>query len=148
MREWEKVGLFCVGALLTSPTGAPGQTAASGASDPTVPGSAVVHVSPIAADTLPILCHDRDRPELGFVTEMTDPEWTPRFALGLSRPDDVPGQAVVVLELDGIRYSASFPAGESGEGFYTAMASVVSSDSSPGRMISFTASCMERLARG
>lgn len=41
----------------------------------------------VAADTLPILCHDRVRPERGFATEMDDPEWSPRLALSLERPE-------------------------------------------------------------
>lgn len=118
----------------------------SGGAEPAIPGSAVVHVSPVSADTLPLLCHDSERPEAGFVTEMNDPEWAPRLSLSLSRPATAPDQAEVTLELDGARYTASFPAGESGEGYYTALATVTGDGGS--RMISFTASCLERLARG
>lgn len=133
------VALLAAGAGLTAqPTGGTG---------PTIPGTAVVHVTPVAADTLPILCRDLNRPELGFVTEATDAEWAPRLSLALARPDAAPGQAAVTLELDGTRYEASFPAGESGEGYYTAVAEVTSDGGSRPRMISFTATCLERLTR-
>jgi hypothetical protein len=132
-------------ALLAATSGLRAQP--TGGTDPTIPGTAVVHVTPIAADTLPIVCRDRDRPELGFVTEAADAEWTPRLTLALSRPNAAPDQATVTLELDGTRYSATFPSGESGEGYYTALAEVTSGDGSPPRMISFTATRLEHLER-
>lgn len=139
------VGLLAIavvpGAVTAQPT--------PGSADAVHPGSVVVHVSPIAADTLPILCRDMNHPERGFVTETDDPEWTPRLALALERPSGTPDQAAVLLELEGTNYAASFPAGASGEGFYTAVATVTASDgSAPPRMISFTANCSERLPRG
>lgn len=60
-----------------------------------------------------------------------------------------PEQAAILLEFEGASYTASFPAGESGDGFYTAVATVTTADGSrPPRMISFTANCEERLPRG
>jgi len=136
-----------VAALVLMPTLAAAQATSTSGSSPTIPGTAVVVVSPVEADTLPILCYDQQHPEAGFVTEVSDAEWTPRLALTLSRSEDAPEQAAVVLELDGVRYATSFPAGESGEGYYTAMAEVAS-DTGSRRMISFTSSCLERLVRG
>lgn len=148
MDDRKKLALVALMVLAAAPVVAAAQPTPGGA-EATIPGSAVVHVSPVSADTLPILCHDRDRPERGFVTEIGDPEWTPRLALTLERPMGATDEAAILLELDGASYTASFPAGESGEGFYTALATVTSADGAgPPRMISFTANCTERLPRG
>ncbi len=145
-----RAGSFAwVGLLLIVAPGSAAAQPASGGADLVLPGSAVVHVSPVSADTLPILCRDRDRPERGFVTEMSDAEWTPRVGLHLDGAPTAADEVTVRLELDGRSFAASFPAGESGEGYYTAVATVVTADGSAApRMISFTASCTERLVRG
>lgn len=121
---------------------------ATGEDGAAIPGSAVVHVSPIEADTLPILCRDRDRPELGFVTESEDSEWRPRIDLSFSRSGVAASNGVVALEVDGTHYSTTITAGESGDaGYYTVVATVTADGAAP-RMISFTAHCRERLVRG
>lgn len=114
---------------------------------PTVPGSAVLHVTPIAADTLPILCHDAVRPERGFVTETSDPEWSPRYDLALWPTNEAASELAIRLDLSGNVVGASFPTTPSNEGLLTVVAWVEREDGSGGRQISFTARCGERLIR-
>lgn len=141
-----------IGALLTAttlaawPAAVVAQPVPAG-TDFTIPGTAVVHVSPVDADTLPVLCRDRDLPGLGFVTEMGDPEWQPRLSLSFENAAAAPDEMTVTLDLDGTRYAATFPPGPSLEGLYTAVATVTATGSAP-RMISFSAICTERLVRG
>ncbi len=116
---------------------------------PALPGTAVLHLDPVSADTLPILCHDAERPEAGFVTETTDPEWTPRVGLSFWPAPDGPEEWFVRIDWDGTAWSTSFQGmTPSNEGVMTVVAWVVRPDGSGERQISFTAHCRERLVRG
>lgn len=102
----------------------------------------------MAADTLPILCHDATRPERGFRTEMSDAGWTPRYDLSLWPTNDAASELAIRLDLSGRVYGAAFGTTPSNEGYLTVSAWIEQADGSGGRQIAFTAQCGERLVRG
>ena len=113
---------------------------------PTIPGSAVLSRGPLQVDTIPILCRDTERPDLGFVTEVGDPEWTPAVDL---RMEPVAGDSLRVVFDDGSEtYDRTIPLGTPTTGMFYASVNLVPWDTGRGVDMTFAASCTERLARG
>lgn len=48
---------------------------------PSIPFTAALCRGPLQGNTMTILCHDVQRPEVGFVTESDDGVWTPEIAV-------------------------------------------------------------------
>jgi hypothetical protein len=132
--------------LLVLPAGAASQAGPPEGPAPTVPGTAVLHRGPLQIDTIPILCQDREHPELGFVTEVDNAEWTPEVTLTLW-PTPGAADSVSIRFDDGVStYDRTFTSYPS-NGMYLAGVNIVSWDPGPGVDLQFGADCSERLTR-
>jgi hypothetical protein len=115
---------------------------------PTSEGTAVLTRGPLQVDTVPILCHDADRPDLGFVTDAGDDEWAPEIELSLwPTPNAADSLSMRFDDGDSI-YDRTFPLGTPMTGAFVASVNIVSWDPGPGVDLYFSADCSGRLERG
>lgn len=131
-----------------TPSSAAAQAGPPGGPPPTVPGTAVLYSGPLTVDTLPILCHDAERPEVGFLTETDHPEWMPEVALHLWPTPGAADSISVRYIADGDPVDRTFHVGTPQTGTFTAVVNVVPWDTGRGVDVSFTADCSRRLERG
>ncbi len=133
--------------LLSLPGGVGAQTGPPGGPPPTIPGTAVLYRSPVQVDTIPILCYDAERPEVGFETESTDPEWTPTVALTLW-PTPGTADSLSIRFDDGTSVvDRTVPRGTPQTGMLSLGVNVVPWDTGRGVDLQIGANCTERLTR-
>ena len=114
---------------------------------PTLEGTAVLTRGPLQVDTIPVLCHDAERPDLGFVTDSNDAEWVPEIALSLWRTPNASDSVSIRFVDGGSTYDRTFPLGPPMTGSFLASVNLVSWDPGPGVDLYFSVDCSERLER-
>jgi hypothetical protein len=115
---------------------------------PTIAGSAVLTRGPLQVDTIPILCHDANRPELGFITDVGDIDWAPEIELSLWPTPGTSDHLSIRFDDGEDTYDRTFPLGTPTTGIFSASVNIVSWDPGPGVDLYLGANCSRRLKRG
>lgn len=139
--------LILVAATLFTATPAIGQATPPPGPPPTIPGTAVVTQGPLTVDTIPILCHNAEQPDQGFMTESSNAEWAPEVDLTLWPTPGASDSLTITFKGADADYDATFTRGTHASGPLLAGVNLVPWDTGRGFDLYFMADCSERLVR-